>query len=206
MNISIEISGDGHEEVERLKAKMEDRSGLHAAIAMGAEEAMKEHLERNYVPKSKRTGFWGKAAASVEATSNDNEVALSVPHRGARLRWLGGTVRAGRTASTKTGGPTRYLSIPLHDSVAEKLPSEAGDLVFIPSRRRGSGGVLVRGRAKRVTRGKNKGGLRYIADPDAPALYALVEKTRHKPDPGVVPEKALAGGAAAAAKLFIEGS
>lgn len=205
MNIAIEISGEGREAIDRLKEKMEDRAGLHAVIAMGAEAAMKNHLVRHYVPRSKRTGFWGKAAASVESTSNDNEAVVSIPHRGVRLRWLGGKVEPGKTVSSKTGRPTAALAVAVDDAVAGKLPGEAGPLAFIPSKRANAVGVLVRGEPKTITRGKNKGGTRFIPRAGAPVLFALVRSTTHKPDPGVIPEEDLANEAATAARMFLDG-
>lgn len=187
-----------------MATRVADRAGMNAAIAMGAEAELKAHLHANYVPRSKRTGWWGKALASVESSSDGGGASIRIPHRGVALRYFGGTVTPGKTTSTKTGRPTRSLSVGVDDSVAGKLPSEVGPLVFLPSKKSGVAGVLLRGTPKTITRGPRKGGTRYVAGPNATVLYALMERTRHTPDPGIVPDEKLGAAAVEAAGLFID--
>lgn len=74
--------------------------------------------------------FYREAATSLERTSNESMDMVHVVKRGMALQYYGGTVRAGKGRSSKTGKPTKYLSIPVNDSVRD-MPGSYPNLSFV---------------------------------------------------------------------------
>jgi len=177
----------------RLRGRLEDRTDLHEAMAEGAGELVRNHLlDRN--TRSPNTGYYGKAARSVETSADGIAARIRIPQAGMALRYYGGRVTAGKSTSSATGQPTKNLAVPTpHVPVrnGERLrPGEMRDLAFIPNRKGGvsvTTGYLVEGIAKRITKGPNKGKERIVPAPNGRRFFALRGWTDHQPDPGVLP-------------------
>lgn len=207
ITFTVEFAGEAGARLSRLAAGLGDGQGLHDNMAMGVEHALRSHLESaGYVGRVNRlggqtTGFWKQASNSVSSVAGESEATVSMPHRGAALRYFGGTV---------VPREKKALSVPVHPSghgvYARQYP---GTLAFIPAGRAfGDGrrvGYLVRGEEYVRTRGPNKGlpGVRPL--PGGEMIYVLLRSTTHEPDPNVLPSQgAMRQAAADAGEAYLE--
>lgn len=216
ITFTVEFAGEAGARLSRLAAGLGDGQGLHDSMAMGVEHALRSHLESaGYVGRVNRlggqtTGFWKQASNSVSSVAGESEATVSMPHRGAALRYFGGPV--------VPLPPKKALSVPVHPSghgvYARQYP---GTLAFIPAGRAFGPmrsptaerddfvGFLVRGEEYVRTRGPNKGqpGVRPL--PGGETIYILMLKTHHKPDPNVLPSQgAMRQAAADAGEAYLE--
>lgn len=115
--------------------------------------------------------FYRDAAQSLERVSNSKEDAIQITQRGIALQYYGGTVKAGKGISSKTGQPTKYLSIPVNKATKE-MPGHYPNLSFV----------------------KYKNGTRALVqlskDKKASPMFWLVEQVTIKPHPKVLPKQA----------------
>lgn len=163
----------------RMRSRLGETEALHDAMAEAVEQTVRTHIRTT--KKSPHSDWWGRAAASVTHESSGDSATVSVTQRGAALRYYGGRV------NRKPGGP--YLALPMFRTLGktQMAPREAGLLAFLPSKKKGTRGVLVEGMKHTVTRGKNKGKQVTRPLPGGSLLYVLREYTDHKPDPTVLP-------------------
>lgn len=87
-------------------------------------------VTRNHLLALPGRSFYREAATSLERNSTAAEDQVRITKRGMSLQYYGGTVTAGKGRSSKTGKPTKYLSIPANDSIRE-MPSYYPNLSFI---------------------------------------------------------------------------
>ncbi len=191
--------------IAALIAAVEDREGLHDAMAHGVEVGVKAHLDTLNTSRSTRTNFYGKAADSVTRSASAEAGEVIIPHRGIALRYHGGRVTAGANISDFTGNPTKNLALPT-DKVPVRnemrlRPKDAGLLAFIPNRGGPSvtRGYLVEGEEKTITRGPRKGGKRIVPKAGGVMMFVLRGWTDHDPDPSVLPTEGELGGFATSA-------
>jgi len=188
--------------LDSLRSIAAERRSLHHAMAQRAGEAVRSHL-RGLNSRSKNTGFYQDAANSTEATATDEHAEIRVSRRGIALRYWGGEVVAGKSLSSHTGKPTKYLAIPTAAvplrNRTRLAPDQAGLLVFIPLKN--GGGILVEGIRKTSERGPRKGTTIIARKPDGKTLYILKPRTFHKGDRGVMPAEEIIKGAAREAAL-----
>ena len=174
----------------------ENRAELNRAMGERVEDATRTHLQELSARRSPHTGFYGKAAQSVELSSDADAAEIRIPHPGMALRFYGGTVTGGSSISSFTGRPTKSQALPTENVPVRNgrrlAPREAGILAFIPTRRGNihTSGVLVEGVMKDVTRGPRKGQKRAVPKPGGKVMFILRRLTRHKADPTVIPSVA----------------
>lgn len=148
--------------------------------------------------------YWGTAAKSTTAEVTGDEVLLHVKHPGVRLHWLGGHVSPGRNISSKTGGPTKALSIPEDDQIDRVAPGGyKGLLAYVGARGPKLIGMLVDAERRPLKKGRNKGKMKIMPARGGLIRYWLVSGTDHDPDPSVVPLDAIAEAAASATRQYI---
>lgn len=200
IHVEVKISDEGlAAALASLSQDLSSREDLHMAMAQGLEEKVRGHLlARN--SRSPRTGFYAKASRSVESSWDAQAGIVSIPHRGAALRYYGGRVNM----------KDRLLAIPT-DQVPvqgdERMrPGQFDSLVFIPRRNgaaAGTRGYLVEGEKKTTKGGKSK----LVPKPGGKLMFVLREYTDHQPDPAVIPDdSALSLSANSAAEDYIRAS
>lgn len=134
--------------------------------------------------------FWGRAAESTTVETQGELAVVGVRLPGVRLQWLGGTVMPGKRPSSKTGKPTKLLSIPTSKAISE-APNAYGMLAFVPVKGRPHlKGLLIPGEPATIKRGKRKGKQRIAPLKDGKPLFNLVDRTDHDPHPEVIPSPA----------------
>jgi len=94
-----------------------------------AADAMLE-VTRNHLLALPGRSFYRDAATSLERNSTPDEDQVRVVKRGMALQYYGGTVKAGKGRSSKTGMPTKYLSIPVNNAIRD-MPGRYPNLTFI---------------------------------------------------------------------------
>ncbi len=185
MPLKFEVEFDD-EKAGQLLAAMRTRVGakgeLHEAMGVAVADTVRQHIAKT--KQSPNTGWWARVAASVTHTADFGSAVVSVPERGAALRYYGGTVKQ------KTGGP--LLTIPTKDVPVQNgtrlAARDMGLLAFLPSRKGGNpkvAGVLVDA-AERTS----KTGKKYkvpLLRPAGRVRYILMTETTHNPDPSVLP-------------------
>lgn len=185
MPLIFEVEFDGPKAREVL-ASLRERAGameeLHEAMGTAVADTVRQHIATT--KQSPNTGWWGRVAASVTHSFSADGAVVTVPERGAALRYYGGTVKQ------KTGGP--LLTIPTKDVPVQNgtrlAARDMGLLAFLPSRKGGNpkvAGVLVDA-AERTS----KTGKKYkvpLLRPAGRVRYILMTETTHKPDPSVLP-------------------
>lgn len=181
-----------------MREKIGAKAELHDAMGMGVEDLVRTHIATT--KKSPNTGWWSRVAASVTHTADFGSAVVSIPERGAALRYYGGTVRQ------KSGGP--LLTIPTDDvpvSYGTRLAArDMGVLAFLPSKsgKKGVVGVLVDAAER-----KSKSGKTYkvpLLRPAGRVRYILMSEVTHQPDPSVLPtDQQIAEAARDAALDFI---
>lgn len=169
------------------------RQDLEERAAQNAAEQVRELLQDNF---SRRGGksFWLQAADSVQTEgAGEGRWAVCVYQRGVRLQWLGKKnpgVLPGASASTHSGAPTKYISIPGPANTARKAANAFGKLVFQPAGNKGRlGGLLFpaeMGIAKHKRKDKPAGRIVLKKAGNAVAFFLLSE-TIHQPHQDVIP-------------------
>lgn len=102
--------------------------GAHVANLVQA-HLMRYNKEHPNALGGPRTNYYAKAAKSTHWQTTGDGVKVSVPHVGIGLLYYGGTVRPGKGISSKTGKPTRRLTIPAIAAAHGKSAAEFNDLV-----------------------------------------------------------------------------
>lgn len=134
--------------------------------------------------------FWGRAADATTVETQGELAVVGVRLPGVRLQWLGGTVTPGKRPSSKTGKPTKLLSIPASKAISE-APNAYGMLAFVPVKGRPHlKGLLIPGELVTIKRGKRKGEQQVAPLKDGKPLFNLVDRTEHDPHPEVIPSSA----------------
>jgi len=197
--ITLRLQTEALTELEVKARKMGKESDVALVGAQAAADLTSDHLFRldetnaNHMG-GERTHFYASAAKSVQPAKVEGRgAAFIITQIGLALRWLGGTITAGKGASSATGGPTKYLAIPARSEAYGKTPGEFDDLQFVP---RGPGrGMLVQALQTAITFGKKlKSGARdfHTSTVGGLVMYWLVTSVTQQPDPNVMPsEKAL---------------
>jgi hypothetical protein len=147
-----------------------------------------------------RTHFFASAAKSVEEPRPEGQGAsFLITKIGLALRWLGGTVKAGKGISSKSGKLTKYLAIPARAESYGKTPAEFDDLVFVP---RGNGKAMLMQALqtsidRKAQRRKGATVSSYARSAGGLVMFWLVTQVTQQPDPNVMPsEEAMATAAA----------
>jgi hypothetical protein len=168
------------------------------ARAMGI--LVKDHLIAVNAERSRSGRNWyARAARSVTTRAAGGFALVSVTQIGMRLRYYGGTVRAGKNISTVTGKLTRFLTIPASPETAGMRAGEFNDLdvalVMNPSGRlqwalvrRASSAISI------VRRKRSDGTVKTAVRPGmlragGTVMFWLVRKATYRADPSVLPTK-----------------
>lgn len=160
--------------LRRLALKPAQRREINGFAGRRVAECVREHFralnaERSGNSGLGRSGFYADASRNVSEAATEDGFSISISKRGLRLRLKGGDV---------TPGPgKKYLTIPNRpESYGRRAAEFAGQLRFTFV----SDGNFMR--PALVERG--------VSNPQAAnAYYWLVKRTRHKPDPTVMPTK-----------------
>lgn len=160
------------------------RQELHAAMAVAVEENVRGHL-LGLDSRSPNTGYYGKAARSVESTADAGSGTVTIPHRGMALRFYGGRVNPVTVRNLAL--PT--ANVPIRGG-ERKRPGEMKDLAWIPKRGGPdvTTGFLVEGETKLILRGPRKGQQRIAPKKGGKLMFVLRGWTDHAPDTGVIPD------------------
>lgn len=162
-----------------------DAAGLQGLCRAAANE-VQTSMQDNFDSLGGRE-FWGRAAESTTVEMQGELAVVGVHQPGVRLQWLGGTVLPGKRPSSKTGKPTKLLSIPTSKAISE-APNAYGMLAFVPVKGYPHlKGLLIPGEPVTIKRGKRKGEQRVAPLKDGKPLFNLVDRTEHDPHPEVIP-------------------
>lgn len=206
MRVVVRMEADG---VRASLAALRDvmsthRQELHENMAGGVETLVRKHLLERDGAKSPNTGFYGKAARSVESSATDERGEVRIPHRGMALRYYGsgglpgGVVRP--TEMKNLALPT--ANVPVRGGERMR-PGEFEDLAWLPAKktaRPNVTGYLVEG-----IRLDKQNERRIAPKPDGKLMFVLMAETKHNPDATVLPaEEEMHGAARMAAEDFLE--
>lgn len=114
--------------------------------------------------------FYREAAQSMERVSTAQADEVCITQRGIALQYYGGTVKAGKGISSKTGEPTKYLSIPVSKATKE-MPGRYPDLSFFKYKK----GTLAL--------------VQLDQDGKPTPVFWLVEQATIKPHPNILPKQ-----------------
>lgn len=186
MKIEVEIQDEVTAGLRAMKAGLADSRALHSVFAFAGENALRDHLDAEgylaYKNKlgGKSTGFYKGVHDSIASESDDDTATVSVNHRGAALRYYGGTVRP---------VTRKALSIPVEKSAHGLNASEyPQDLLFIPAGPNAdsdTAGYLF----LKQYRDRKDGKPGTVAEPGE-MIYVLRKETTHAPDPNLLPSEA----------------
>lgn len=127
--IGITITRD---DASPLMARVKDAAqvaGLSLVMARAMGILVKDHLVALNAERGRSGRNWyARAARSVTTRAAGGFALVSVTQIGMRLRYYGGTVRAGKNISTVTGKLTRFLTIPASPETAGMRAGEFNDL------------------------------------------------------------------------------
>ena len=183
--IKIEISLPAMPGQRELQ-QMEETVRVNAAEQV-MERVQERFLERSRSGSDRRRIYWEAAADSVTIKPGGKDaLVVNIPHRGVALHYMGGTVRP--------IAPRKLLALPAAADMKEYARSVPG-LVMVPiGGRPHLRGLLVKSeRATAKQKWKDKPAGRGIqrpvigADGKMEVKYTLVDETRHRADPGVLP-------------------
>ena len=200
MSFSATIDLKGHTEVQarlrELAAAVDDRAGIHRAMADGGKELVREHFRelartRNSGSQSGgKRAFYSIARDSTHARADGGGASVEINGpEGIRQRLLGGTIKM---------PPGKFLAIPVDPKVKGVRAAEVYDSLKL-----------------KVIINKTKGtGVMYSAidtpKPPKPGekvrvLYALTKEVTQAADPSVLPtEDAIAEAAADAGQAYLQ--
>lgn len=161
--------------------------GVRAAATLTRDHLFELDRTRANSMGGKRTHFFADAARSVNAQSvsvSGGTGTLTINAVGLAQRWLGGTIRAGSGTSTRSGGPTRYLTIPARAEAYGRTAAEYNDLEFQITER---GPALVQTLQSVLVRGRRRKGAPRAVEVGGLVMFWLVRKVTQRPDPTVMP-------------------
>lgn len=206
--IDIDLRETITTDMQRTVAGMEGPQ-LREAIGLAGVEEVREYYtrldhERANALGGKRTHFYAQAAESATWKDTGDGVQLDVTEPiGLALAIHGGTVLPGKNISSKTGLPTRYLTIPARAEAYGHRAGEFKDLVPVFRRIGGQVKAIALAQAEQqpvsfkkprkdgtVSRGAVKGGLFF---------FWLVESITRQADPTAAPDTGRIGDRAVAA-------
>lgn len=124
--IEIKVEDRATDFIKRQLKNLEDKRQLHAEMGMSVERKVLQHIRLVKVPqgnalRATSTGFWQKALASVRSTSDNIGATVSIPHKGVRMQYAGGTI-----STTK-----RSLTIPINPLAHGKSVAEIGKELYV---------------------------------------------------------------------------
>lgn len=145
--ISIDLEGAPEQAVARVRTFIGSDAILKIAGYEG-QRVVREHLQGlddNRANKlgGRRTHYYGSARRATEYRMEGDAVIINIPQIGLPLHYHGGTVRAGVNASSATGQPTKYLSIPARAEAYGRRPSDFPNLVVVWGRNKKPVGLAV---------------------------------------------------------------
>lgn len=177
ISLNVNITG-----TDCLKLDATALQGLCKAAANEVQITMQDNFE-----SLGGREFWSRASDATTVETQGELAVVGVRLPGVRLQWLGGTVLPGKRPSSKTGKPTKLLSIPRSKAITE-APNAYGTLAFVPVKGRPHlKGLLIPGEPVTIKRGKRKGEQRVAPLKDGKPLFNLVDRTEHDPHPEVIP-------------------
>ncbi|MFI3244126.1 MAG: hypothetical protein R3Y56_07735 [Akkermansia sp.] len=145
--------------------KSGDLLSVRQIAANRVSDVMREHLES--LPGE---SFYKRVADSIGRVDKAKSSEVSIAERGYALQLFGGTVKAGKGISSKTGKRTKFLSIPANKGIKE-MPDAYDNLSFI--KLKGGKGALVR----------------LKKDKSFTPMFWLVKQATIKPHPEVMPRQ-----------------
>lgn len=172
----------------RLRGFLESDDGL-AVVGYAGRKAVRDHLQELENSRANklggpRTHYYASARRGTSFQIVGKEVVVSVAQVGIRLHYFGGTVTAGKNASSATGRATRYLTIPATAEAYGKSAASFEKLVVLW----GKNGPYALARAVETNR-LTRDGLRHVTEPGQ-KLFWLKRSVTMQPDPDVIPSEA----------------
>lgn len=175
-------SGPLRSALGQLSSLAEHPRPLLAAATGAARKVLQEHFRmRQQTPNKlggRRTNFWQDVYRSTQIGEvNDQYGVVVIGDVRFAQKLYGGTIRAGKGVSSKTGKLTKYLSIPARTEAYGLRPSQLEDklgvaLYFVKGSR---GGALVVKTGKKSQLGM--------------VMYWLTKQVTQAPDPQAMPSR-----------------
>jgi hypothetical protein len=201
LKVEVKFSDDGlRDALARVQGDLAATTEMHQAMAMGVEETVRGHL-LGLNSRSPRTGFYAKAARSVESSWDASAGTVLIPHRGMAQRYYGGLI----TPQTVDNLAVPTANVPVRGDERMR-PREMKDLAYIPrspAAKPNVTGYLVEGK-------KNRKGTRLVPKTRAEGgrlMFVLLSEVNQNEDPTVLPSDAtLTTSATEAAEDFLAAS
>lgn len=193
MSVALNISGPASRLLSQVHAGLQP-GALNQRVGGVAQRLVKRHLRAVNATRPNRLGgqctnFYGKAAQATTFTTTGDGVVITIAKLGMRLRYFGGTVKAGVNISRHTGKPTVFLTIPAVAEAHGKRAGEFSNLKFaiVP----GKGPALVKAEASTIKIGRpKKDGSRSVKQTGSvggEVVFWLRRQVTFRPDPTVIP-------------------
>ncbi len=183
-----------------LRALMQQlqRSKVNAALGRGLQTKVRNHLfkyNRAHPNKlgGKRTNYYSQAGKATHWKETGKGIVVYIAHVGINQTVYGGVIKPGRNSSSKGGGATKFLTIPVAAEAHGKRASEFDDLELVFNRQGkpvalGRPGVKKAPPAKKGQRGaRRKKGKALRATWNI--LFVLRRSVNQKPRPDVIPSE-----------------
>lgn len=187
--LQVTIQGVAPEFAGRLASALQNRSSLHAAMAMAAEKFVKdrgratsatEHATANRLG-GRPTNHLTRAYEAIESKSDPQGASLLIPSA-SRLRAAFGAY------TVRPTGTRKYLTIPVHGDAYGKRAGEIPDLFFMRLGPRRTPVLARRVQAPesqdlRARTGQRRAQRRFT---QAEVMYVLVKQVTQQADPGLI--------------------
>lgn len=181
LKVEVKFSNEGlSAALASLAGDLEGTTELHQAMAAGVEETVRTHL-LGLNSRSPHTGFYAKAARSVESSSDAEAGTVRVPHRGMAQRFHGGRIEPKTVANLAI--PTEHVPVRGDERMR---PREIKDLAYLPrkaSAKPNVTGYLVEGEM-------NPKGTRLVPKDSGRLMFVLLSGVDQQEDPTVLPDDA----------------
>lgn len=199
MSVAVRLQVDAQELIDAMGAIAATYDparliGLFGEAVQGAVQDNLNALDESSPNKmgGERTHWYAQAADSTVLEIEGDTAVISVTQIGAALRYYGGVVEAGANASSYSGQPTRFLTIPASPESYGKRAADMGPLKVLWGRNgpyalaRDFGGRNEQSRAERAAAGYNGPGRGFGAG-DTEILYWLKESVVIPADSRLLP-------------------
>jgi hypothetical protein len=169
----------------RLRTFLESQDSKEV-IGFAARKTVRGHLaelesSRANTLGGPRSHYYGSARKATNFSVSGDTVTVSINQVGIRLHYFGGTVRAGKNISSKTGRPTRFLTIPATGESYGKSAASFDNLVLLW----GKNGPYALARGNETNR-MTRDGLRRVMEPGQ-VLFGLKVQVEMDADPDIIP-------------------
>ena len=167
---------------------------LNIAVGRAARNAVYLHLiDLNAATQNplgaQKSNYYGQAARSTSFTADSDSALITIRQIGMSLHYYGGTVEPGKNASSSTGKPTEYLTLPACAEAYGKHASDFGDQLEVLWGRRGPYALALKTSGTPSAKGASKAYNRNLAKQAGRAMFWLIKSATITPNPDVMPSE-----------------